>query len=339
MNTMKAIAWACVLLVIVLLFWSVLAVQVIYPFSLKVEESGGYDGCSRCSRAFSSVWASFVTLLQTTVAGDSWGQTAVPMIEAYPWTAVFFIAVLTSMVLGMMNLVLMVIVDRAHELRDIDAQKKSRKKFEKMRKARSSILGILETLDEDKSGSLSHAELLGGYDQDKDLRARLIEMGISRKDLSDAFEQMRPANTGDVCYIDMIDHLQQKHYDARAMIQVLRSDLVHIQREIHEDLDQQLATQAEKTDQFIAMLKDMFVPSRSERRAKPIQTSAESYTVFAEKTRDEDIMGEDVADEAVTVRAHMSENKGFFRKVMHPCTSREAVEVSKDSNLEDILTF
>ena len=43
-------------------------------------------------------------LFKTVIAGDSWGQVAVPVIEAYPGTAVIFVGSLLSLVFGVLPL-------------------------------------------------------------------------------------------------------------------------------------------------------------------------------------------------------------------------------------------
>jgi len=261
-NTMKAILWACVLLVIVLLFWSVLAVQLLYPLSLSLEESGAYDGCPRCPKAFSSVFAAFITLLQTTIAGDSWGQTAVPMIEAAPWTAAFFVTVLASLVLGMMNLVLMVIVDRAHEVREQDVRRKTNAKSSKLMQLKAKLLQMLESLDTDKSGTLSEQELMGGYEKHFELQLILERMDIYREDVSEAFSNMRQDEHGEVKYEQLVDQLQHlKHHDSHTMLMIIRHCLKDLQDEIQLHVERKLIDHLEKSDKMMDMIADIHVQS------------------------------------------------------------------------------
>ena len=48
-------------------------------------------------------------LFKTVIAGDSWGEIAVPMIEQYPATAVIFMGSLLTLVFGVLNLIVAVV--------------------------------------------------------------------------------------------------------------------------------------------------------------------------------------------------------------------------------------
>merc|ERR1719183_241950 len=117
---MKAIFWAAIMILLMLMMWSIVTVELFHPLNLKLAEGGTYDGCDRCPRAFESVAQSTLSLIQTIIAGDSWGMTALPIIENHPWTVMVFGAILLTVQLGLMNLVLAVIVDSAAEARAQD---------------------------------------------------------------------------------------------------------------------------------------------------------------------------------------------------------------------------
>jgi len=66
--------------------WSIVMVEFVHPVSSSLD----FGDCERCSRGFDSVRASTLTLFQTLVASDAWGQVAIPVIEHYPPTFIFF---------------------------------------------------------------------------------------------------------------------------------------------------------------------------------------------------------------------------------------------------------
>merc|ERR1719424_1124686 len=68
-----------------------------------------YGDCERCYRAYSTVMTAALTISQTTVLGDSWGATSIPLIEAHPITAPFFALVFLSVGMGVLNLILGVV--------------------------------------------------------------------------------------------------------------------------------------------------------------------------------------------------------------------------------------
>merc|ERR1719375_1467069 len=114
-GAVKAIAWGMILVMTILTVWSILAVKILHPINKRVTANNIYDGCERCPRAFSSVFQARLTFFQTLVAGDSWGLVACPIIEEEPIACLFFLMVLASVSLFIMNLILAVIVESATE--------------------------------------------------------------------------------------------------------------------------------------------------------------------------------------------------------------------------------
>merc|ERR1719440_1045216 len=84
------------------------------------KASSSWDNCERCVRSFSSVMAANLTFFQTIIAGDSWGKVAIPVTEAYPLASIIFVGSLFSIVVGIMNLIVAVLVDTASEAREKD---------------------------------------------------------------------------------------------------------------------------------------------------------------------------------------------------------------------------
>merc|ERR1719456_465794 len=109
--------WGTLLLLITLLIVSVIAVQFIHPLNQELVEKGVYYQCNRCPNAFATVLDSSLTFTQQILAGDSWGMVTIPIIEHYPWTALYFLSVFLLIGLAVHNLILGVIVDVAQESR------------------------------------------------------------------------------------------------------------------------------------------------------------------------------------------------------------------------------
>ena len=86
--------------------WALLIVELVDPLMEIVDrETGAFSDCPHCLKATSSVMRANVLLFKTVIAGDSWGQIAVPLIEAYPLTAIIFMGSLLTLVFGVMNLI------------------------------------------------------------------------------------------------------------------------------------------------------------------------------------------------------------------------------------------
>eukprot|EP00434_Breviolum_minutum_P020717 symbB.v1.2.018270.t1/scaffold1446.1/size211836/13 len=98
-----------------------LMVETIQPVIDRIQrDSGIFDDCEQCTRACRSVMDANLLLFKTVIAGDSWGTIAVPVIEAQPLTAVIFMGSLLSLVYGVVNLIVAVVVDTFAEVRESD---------------------------------------------------------------------------------------------------------------------------------------------------------------------------------------------------------------------------
>jgi hypothetical protein len=95
-SALKTIIWGSVMLAVVLVVWSILAVEVLNPLAKELGKQGAYPNCERCPRAFASIAQSSLTFFQTILAGDAWGVLCVPIIEHHPWTSMIFYGVLAT---------------------------------------------------------------------------------------------------------------------------------------------------------------------------------------------------------------------------------------------------
>jgi hypothetical protein len=163
---MKAIFWGILKILLILTIWGILAVQLIHPINLRLMERKPhiYEGCDRCHRSFSTVFDSILTFWQQVVAGDSWGTVSAPIIEESPMTFFFFMAVLVSVNLVMLNLILAVIVEAAMTANIEDEERKSEEAKKAQLEAERRLIELCAQIDVDKSGQLTVEEFLEGFD-------------------------------------------------------------------------------------------------------------------------------------------------------------------------------
>ena len=83
--------------------WAMLIVEIIHPYVLELHEI--FIDCEQCTRATSTVMQANLLLFKTVIAGDSWGQIAVPVIESHPETSIIFVGSLLTLVFGVLNLI------------------------------------------------------------------------------------------------------------------------------------------------------------------------------------------------------------------------------------------
>merc|ERR1719482_1451238 len=116
-GSIKSLLWGCLVIMMILIIYGMLAVQLIHPINKEITAAGLHEGCERCPRAFASVWQSILTFFQQLVAGDSWGQVSLHISERSPWAWFFFVLVLFSLQLLVMNVILAAVVDSAMQAR------------------------------------------------------------------------------------------------------------------------------------------------------------------------------------------------------------------------------
>lgn len=210
-SAMKAIFWGVSMIVLILTIWSILAVQLLHPVNKKVTEDGHYKAidCTRCPEAFKSVWNSGLTFFQQVVAGDSWGEVSLPVVQKAPWAALFLLAVLVSVNLSMLNLILAVICEAASEARRCDLHEEAKAEEHQMVQRQRKLLQICAEMDVDGSGSLSKQEILEGMENQVDFADFLKVLNIKKEDMEMVFKVLDPEGSGQVEYREFVDKLHR----------------------------------------------------------------------------------------------------------------------------------
>jgi hypothetical protein len=210
--------------------WSIAAVQVLHPINLDIAATGIYDECPRCEVAYSTVFNSIVTFMQTIIAGDSWGEFSIPIIELHPWTLFIFVGVYASVGMGLMNLMLAVVVECAQQARkEGDALLAKLKSMEKG-KAVQKLRRLCESMDLDKSGSISFKEIKAGWAVNPDFRGVMTVLDVRESDLETMFQIMDRDQSGSVAYDEFCEELQSfESDDIHTMIMFIK----HYTKEMH----------------------------------------------------------------------------------------------------------
>lgn len=237
----KSIAWGAGLLFLVIIMWSILAVQLIQPLNLKVADTGVYTqtGCERCPRAFESCFQAFLTLIQQVVAGDSWGQISIPVMEVYPASAVFFFGVLLSVGFAVMNLILSVVVNVAISERDKMLTKMNEEVWEGKSADMDVLLEVCKEAhqgeDNGCGGVLSFDKLMHSCKVDEDFTAKLHSLGYSEDDLQVLRTIHDPQNTGKIPHEQFLDGMYKiQNFDTAYMLISIK----HAMAEMRQTLKQ-----------------------------------------------------------------------------------------------------
>lgn len=231
-DTTKTLFWGGIMIFLMLTIWSILAVEFIHPINLEVaEHTSDYDGCVRCARAYETVMQSSLTLFQGLIAGDSWGMVTIPVIEYRPWTAVYFVSVHISVSIGLMNLLLAVIVDRANAARGEDLAALVRAEEREQKKTKAKLLSICETMDHDKSGDLSLEELQDGFMNNHEFHITMKAMDISEDDIDVVFAIMDEDGSGSVKFTEFVDQIwKMKSVDDHTLLIFIKYSIAEVRR-------------------------------------------------------------------------------------------------------------
>jgi len=232
-SAMKAIVWASLMIGVVLTVCSICAVIFIHPLNVKVAERGVYGDCTRCGRAFETVAESNLTLIQNIIAGDSWGQITIPIIEAFPFAGVFFLLVFGIIDLGVINLVLMVIVNAAETARAANQEVQFRKKIHEIDETKHKLKHLCKELDTNSDGRISLDEFLEGLDSNEDLRRAMAGLDVQRQDAEIMFYLMDEDKSGDVDFHEFVGTLvATMHESMTTKLLFLKASIHQIYRDV-----------------------------------------------------------------------------------------------------------
>lgn len=235
-GAMKAMFWSTILLALILIVFAIVAVEIVQPLVEDVAQEGAYAGCERCSRAFQTVASSCITMFQQVVAGDSWGEVTIPVMEKYWYTGPFFIVVLVTIQFGILNLVLVVIVDQAHKASEDDALLQASIRRDALLGSKKELMSLCKALDADSSGSIGVEELAKGFRELPELANQLKFLELSENDVHILFTVLDTDGSGCVQYDEFVEQLfKMQNQDTGVTLSFIKSYV----QDVSKKLDQQ----------------------------------------------------------------------------------------------------
>mmetsp|Transcript_16727 Transcript_16727/g.36689 ORF Transcript_16727/g.36689 Transcript_16727/m.36689 type:complete len:667 (+) Transcript_16727:34-2034(+) len=229
----RTLVWSFVLCFLVMTVWACSAVEVLHPLVNVLVKQGEWSDCDQCPDAFSTVLRADMTIFQTVVAGDSWGKMATPLMEAYPWTAFIFVGALLTLVFGVLNLVVAVVVDSSAEIRETDIKNAARElDFEEVHE-KNALLRIFSRIDTDQNGTVSFPELQDAASSMEDFRHWLRVLDVDDGDLLQLFRILDRDSSGEVGSQDFIEALYRlKHTESKTAVRIVK----HLVSDMHKRL-------------------------------------------------------------------------------------------------------
>merc|ERR1719265_1389993 len=208
---MKAMFWASIMMGMILATWGIVFVDVIHPLQMEIVDTGNYDDCERCAVAYSTVFQCMLTFFQQIVAGDSWGLYTLTMIDRHPWTLVLYLPAYFMIGMGLVNLTLAAIVDRAADARKANEADRLKLKLKVVK-------CLFSEMDADGSGSVGIGEFLEGLSNSPTFEEALSVLGIRVDDVKAIFQMMDLDNTGSVSYDEFVINLAKMKNEESFMV-------------------------------------------------------------------------------------------------------------------------
>lgn len=200
LSAMSAMLWGCILIMLLLLMWSITAVEFLQPISIRVFDEG-----SDCHSSFNSVFTTTLLFFQTLVAGDSWGACSIGIIHEAPLTWILFALSLVCIQIGLTNLILAVVVEKAAEAHEEDVERKLKIIAAERKKAEQHLGMLCDEIDHDKDGVIGLQELITFAEESNELRDVLCTLDIRFDDLTNLFYLMDKDGSGDLTYEELVE--------------------------------------------------------------------------------------------------------------------------------------
>ena len=218
---LKTLFWSFIFCFVMMTVWALLIVELVNPLMEEV-----FEDCLECQRSTSSVMRANVLLFKTVIAGDGWGKVSVPMIEAYPLTAIIFMGSNLTLVFGVMNLIVAVVVDTFAEARQRDVLNLAEEMNNNESIDRERLERIFKRIDTDGSGKMTFEELLEGARRDQEFQSRLRVMDIDEADLEQLFEMIDVQGEGEIDAAEFITPLTRWVSESRTAPRFLKYNML-----------------------------------------------------------------------------------------------------------------
>ncbi|CAE7757663.1 unnamed protein product, partial [Symbiodinium necroappetens] len=222
----KTLLWSFLFLSLVMTGWAMLIVELINPYVLQMQASHPFDNCEECKRSTTSVMHANLMLFKTVIAGDSWGLIAVPMIESHPETAIIFVGASLTLVFGVLNLIVAVVVDTFAETRENDVVNLAQEMEFSMEDDQQILKQIFRRIDTNNDGELTLEELLNGARTDAEFQSRLRVMDIDEVDLQQFFDMIDLDGSGSIEADEFVIPLSRWVHDSKTAPRFIKYNLM-----------------------------------------------------------------------------------------------------------------
>lgn len=293
-SAMKSIFWGCLMEMSLILMWSIIAVEVLDPVNrqLAKHHETASDGEPYCAEVFSSVWSSCLRFFRTLMASDDWGVCERPIIVAYPWTFLIFLGALSTVVMGLGNLIIAVIVARAREALEADTVNKLEKKEQSGERTMRRLTQICHEIDTDSSGTISLRELLTAYHDHEELGTLLRVMDIQKDELECFYRLLDEEHTDDVAIEKFVENMfKLKEREPSTMLMFIKYHMLEIEYEVKQSKADLLGAMVAQRGMLARMSDSVDASVQEHRRLSQIHVEG------TDKRRKADVLHHEILDE------------------------------------------
>ena len=234
---MRTLLWCFLLCFIVMTGWAMLLVEVVDPIvkEMVMGDENTFHNCNHCLSSTTSVMEANLLLFKTVIAGDSWGVLAVPIITQHPATAIIFIGSQLTIVFGVVNLIVAVVVDTFAEARENDVQNLAEEMEEEIQQDSKVLAKVFQRINKDGSGKLSLEDLIEGARTDPTFQSRLRVMDIDENDLQQLFQMIDTDGSGTIESAEFIGPLSRWAHDSKTAPRFIKYNMLQTMH-LQEDL-------------------------------------------------------------------------------------------------------
>eukprot|EP00929_Paragymnodinium_shiwhaense_P008229 TRINITY_DN11216_c0_g5_i1.p1 TRINITY_DN11216_c0_g5~~TRINITY_DN11216_c0_g5_i1.p1 ORF type:complete len:735 (-),score=136.73 TRINITY_DN11216_c0_g5_i1:137-2341(-) len=210
--SIRAIVFGAALLFFATTVFSILAVYFVAPVAHTLDDAGEFGDCDDCRRSFDRVASGNLVFFKTVMAGDSWGQLAVPICRANWVAGAILIGAWSVLWLGLMNTIAAVIVDRQAQARVQDADYMATLQAEDLECSMTRLLTMFKEFDADgddhtMDSVLTEEKLLLYYDENISFRSLLNRLDVHRPHVPVLFSMFDTDGNRDLTFAEFVHGL------------------------------------------------------------------------------------------------------------------------------------
>lgn len=259
----SSLTWALLLLGAIMYLFAIIFMHG-FMIKLKVDrDQGEVESVVKpmVEKWYYNLWRTMLTLLQCITSGVDWDEVSRPLAHTTWFYMVIFAFYITFVVIGVLNVLTGIFVERAQELSGLDRDLLVQSEMKRDKAFLDQMKNIFEEADEDNSGSITWDEFKK-YLENDEIRAYLSAQQLDACDARQLFDLLDVHGKLQVSMPDFIIGLLRLRGMAKSV------DLVALLKETR-DMNLKLRSFMVQTDEKLRELSGS--PSQAGRLSAPVQ--------------------------------------------------------------------